>query len=209
MVVCGRRDEPCCRYPDSFGVPVSVAEGPQSTAILVFRGSGELLFANPYAHAILGLSEQEKVDLQGWCIRCFPVARDYDRVARSLRRALSGEGLSAGGSFWAQFLNHEGRLMEGLFHVVSWMERNGETRAMLTCVPSFGLDRAPLVPKPQPPPLESMTDLMERIRELLDVALTVGRVSFDDAELGPDPQEFMERLEFAKGVLKNLNRQAS
>jgi len=66
---------------------------PHSHAVLVFRGSGELLFANPYSCALLGLSTHEKEDLQGWCIRCFPSAQDYDRVARSLRRALSGEGL--------------------------------------------------------------------------------------------------------------------
>lgn len=182
---------------------------PHSHAVLVFRGSGELLFANPYAHSLLGLASHEKEDLQGWCIRCFPSVHDYDRVARSLRRALSGEGLSAGGSFWAQFLNQEGRLMEGLFHVVSWLERNGETRAMLTCVPAASAERPSLVPKPQPPPLESMTDLMERIRELLDVALTVGRVSYDEAAMGGDPQDYLERLEFAKGVLRDLNRQAS
>lgn len=182
---------------------------PHSHAVLVFRGGGELLFANPYAHSLLGLGSHEKEDLQGWCIRCFPSAQDYDRVARSLRRALSGEGLSAGGSFWAQFLNQEGRLMEGLFHVVSWLERNGETRAMLTCVPSTTVERPSLVPKPQPPPLESMADLMERIRELLDVALTVGRVSYDESAMGGDPQDYLERLEFAKGVLRDLNRRAS
>lgn len=188
---------------------MAVPEPARSPAILVFRGSGDLLFANPYAHTLLGLTSHEKEDLQGWCIRCFPDAKDYDRVARSLRRALSGEGLSAGGSFWAQFLNQEGRLMEGLFHVVSWRERNNETRAMLTCLPTYGADSVALATKPQPPPLESMTDLMDRIRDLLDVALTVGRVSYDDASMGRDPQEFLERLEFAKGVLKDLNRQAS
>lgn len=185
------------------------SEAPHSPAILVFRGCGELLFGNSYAHSLLGLSSQAKEDLQGWCIRCFPDLKDYDRVANSLRRALSGEGLSAGGSFRAQFLNAEGRLMKGLFHVVSWRERNGEARAMLTCVPSYEPGIAPLATLPQLPPMESMSELMERIGDLLDVALTVGRVSFDDGGAVRESQDLLERLEFARGVLQGARQRAS
>lgn len=176
---------------------------------MVFRGCGELLFANAYAHSLLGLSGQAKEDLQGWCMRCFPDMKDYDRVARSLRRALSGEGLSAGGSFWAQFLNENGRLMKGLFHVVSWRERNGEARAMLTCVPSYEPGGVALATSPQLPPMESMADLMGRIGDLLDVALTVGRVSFDDGGSAEETQDLLERLEFARGSLKGGKQRAS
>jgi len=185
------------------------SEAPQSPAILVFRACGELLFSNSYAHSLLGLSSEAKEDLQGWCIRCFPDLKDYDRVAKSLRRALSGEGLSAGGSFWAQFLNADGRLMNGLFHVVSWRERNGEGRAMLTCVPSYESGTAALTPLPQLPPMESMEDLMARISDLLEVALTVGRVSFDDSGREKETLDLLERLEYARVALKGAGQRAS
>jgi len=188
---------------------MSSTEAPHSPAILVFRELGDLLFANPYAHSLLGLSTQAKEDLQGWCMRCFPDLKDYDRVAKSLRRALSGEGLSAGGSFRAQFLNSEGHLMAGLFHVVSWRERNGEARAMLTCHPSYESGSTSLAPSPQLPPLESMTDLMARIGDLLDVALTVGRVSIDDGRSVHEAQDLLERLESAKDMLQERKQRAS
>jgi PAS domain-containing protein len=184
-------------------------EPPHSPAILVFREYGELLFCNPYAHALLGLSFEAKEDLQGWCMRCFPDLKDYDRVAKSLRRALSGEGLSAGGSFRAQFLNAEGRLMAGTFHVVSWREKNGEARAMLTCIPTEQPGVAALAPSPQLPPMESMADLITRIGDLLDVAVTIGRVSIDDGGPVHEAQDLIERLEYARGVLKDRKQRAS
>jgi len=99
--------------------------------------------------------------------------------------------------------------MKGLFHVVSWREKNGEARAMLTCVPSCDSSSVPLAPQPQLPPLESMTDLMGRIGDLLDVALTVGRVSIDDGGSVTDALDLLKRLELAQGVLRGVRRQAS
>ncbi len=183
---------------------MDAAEPVREPAILAFRGRSGLLFANPAARALLGPFALETEDLQALCIRLFPGATGHDRVASILHRALSGRGLPGGESFRAVFRTREGGQREGLFHVDSWREMDGEYWAMLSCPPAGYRDfRAPGTLSS----MGSLSDLMERIQELLDVAVTVGRVSRDGGFGAEDPG-LVQRLEEARGLLAGLERGA-
>lgn len=185
---------------------MDAAEALRAPAVLVFRERGGLLFANPVARALLGHPALAEEDLQGACARLFPGLKDRDRAASALRRALSGKGLWGDDSFQAEFLGGTGR--GGLCCVISWRERDGESRAMLSISPSLESPRTSQAPSGQAMPLESMADLVERIHGLLDVAVTVGRVGSDEGGSGAGAQDLLRRLELARGVLMGLERGA-
>lgn len=79
---------------------------------------------------------------------------------------------------------------------------------MLSCLP---LEKpvSSLTPARSVQALESMDDLMARIQDLLDVAVTVGRVGSDRwSGPGAEGQSLVERLEMARELLSSVPQSA-